>query len=303
MSMLSIIMLAGSLRPSPLRAEVGEPVLRMPIRGGYCLLDAWLEALAGTDASAELRIVVNDLRDIDTLNGLLARRSRGRERTIGVIPEPKAWRGTAGLVRDLTEALPGETRIAVLEAGCLPLLQLREALEAMNDECSGVIVAGREREPAGISIFRRAALDGVSRVGYSDMKEQLIPVLHQKGLKITMVERDDPVLRIRDRRSYLHAIATWSAPDDAGEAVAGTVDPSARLIGCTVIEAGAAIEAGAIVHESVVMSGGRIGAGAVISRSVIGRNAVVEAGERVIEGVMGGSARGGRRYPALSAAE
>lgn len=290
-------MLAGSLRPSPLRAELDESVLRMPLRADYCLLDGWLEALSGVEPSAELRIVVTDLRDIDTLNGMLARPSRrqGAGRKIGVIREPNAWRGTAGLVRDLAEGLPPEALVAVLEAGCLPVAPLREVLSAISADCGGVIVAGRDREPAGISVFRRAALDRVSRIGYSDMKEQFIPALHQQEFKIALVERDDPVLRIRDRRSYLQVIANChDVTENASVNGERKVDASARLIGPCVIERGGSVDAGAIVHESVVMSGARIEAGAVVSRSVIGRGVVVEAGERVIERILSPVAVGAR---------
>lgn len=303
MAALSIIMLAGSLRPSPLRAELDESALRMPLRSDYRLLDAWLDALAGVDPAADLRIVVTDLRDIDTLNGLLARQSKSRAagRRVGVVREPRAWRGTAGLVRDLVEDAPRDACIAVLEAACLPLLPLQDALSAMNGECSGVIVAGRDREPAGISVFKRAALDRVSPVGYSDMKEQFIPALHQQAMRITLVERDVPVQRIRDRRSYLHAVAASRLLDETpadGAATSG----AGRRIGPCAVEQGAVIAHDAIIHESVLMSGCRVEAGAVVSRSVIGRGAIVAAGERIIEHIVARELSGTRSSAALPVA-
>jgi hypothetical protein len=302
MSDLSIIMLAGSLRPSPLRAELNEPVLRLPMRAEYRILDAWLDSLAKVDPGAEFRIVVNDLADIDTLNSLLAGpcRERARGRKIGVVAEPRAWRGTAGLVRDLVDKLPDNARVAVLEAGCLPLVDLSDALQALEDEMCGLIVAGKDREPAGISIFRRSALDRVSAVGYSDMKEQLIPALHQRGMRIGLLEKAASVQRIRDRRSYLHAIATLDVPAGAEEMVNGTIDPSARLLGRCVVERGAVIEAGAVVHESVLLRGARVEEGAMASRCVLGRGAVLEAGERLVERVLGAGANAGRRTRALA---
>lgn len=300
MASLSIIMLAGSLRPSPLRAELHEPALRMPLRTDYSLLDAWLEALQGVDAAAEMRIVVTDLTDIDAINALLARsRSRARGRTIGVIREPTAWRGTAGLVRDLVDNEPADSRVAVLEAGCLPVMSLAEALDALTPECSGAIVAGREREPAGVYILRRSALDRVSPVGYSDMKEQLIPALHEQGMKIALVERDQPVLRIGDRRAYLKAVAHsagWvlgSSPSSSSPPQTGL--PGVRMIGLCVVEGGAEIEAGAVIHESVILTGARVGAGAVVSRSVIGRGAIVESEERIIERILARDRTASRR--------
>jgi NDP-sugar pyrophosphorylase family protein len=130
------------------------------------------------------------------------------------------------------------------------LALLGDVLDAMSAECSGVIVAGRDREPAGISIFRRTALDRVSRIGYSDMKEQFIPALHQQEIRIALLERNEPVLRIRDRRSYLQAIASCH---NVTESVSGNwereVDESARVIGPCVIERGASVAGGAIIPE------------------------------------------------------
>jgi hypothetical protein len=283
MASLSIIMLAGSIRPSPLRAELGEPALRMPLRADYSLLDAWLDALRGVDADAEMRIVVTDLTDIDVINSLLTRsRARAAGRTIGVIREQTAWRGTAGLVRDLVENERPDSTIAVLEAGCLPVVQLADALAAVTSDRSGVIVAGREREPAGVYVLRRGALDGVSPVGYSDMKEQLIPALHQSGLKIALVERDQSVLRIGDRRTYLRAVAQCGLSSASAQGAAH----AARMLGACVVEQGAQIMPGVVIHDSVILRGARIGRDAVVSRSVIGSGAVVEDGERIIERIV-----------------
>ncbi len=283
MSSLSIIMLAGSLRPSPLRAELHEPALRMPLRSEYSLLDAWLDALDSVDPAAQMRIVITDLADIDAINALLGRSKSGaRGRTVGVIREPTAWRGTAGLVRDLVEKEPADSLVAVLEAGCLPVLPVAEALDALTPDCSGVIAAGRDREPAGVYVLRRSALDRVATVGYSDMKEQLIPALHEKGMRIALVERDQPVLRIGDRRAYLKAVAHCA---DQGGSLNGD-SRGVRLIGPCVVERGAEVESGAVIHESVILAGAKVGAGAVVSRSVIGRCAIVESDERIIERIV-----------------
>jgi NDP-sugar pyrophosphorylase family protein len=125
----------------------------------------------------------------------------------------------------------------------------------------------------------------VPEVGFFDIKEQLLPRLHALGEASRATRITRRVRRIRDRAGYLDAVRSWAlarppTPEPATPRRAGSAH------GACVISQGAAVGAGAVLHDSVLLAGAHVGARAIVSRSVIGRGGRVAAGGRALKAVL-----------------
>src|SRR5262245_12002461 len=116
------VMLAGRIRPSPLRDALDVHALRMPVGAHGTLLDAWLKTLGAVPGMTQIEVVVNtpeEAESVKSVGGLRGRRPQETP-TVRVVAEPSAWRGAAGLVRDVTDRLPSDAIVFVCEAKRLP---------------------------------------------------------------------------------------------------------------------------------------------------------------------------------------
>ena len=291
--LFSAVILAGGLRPSTLRAQLGISTLCLPVTADEKLLDAWLRSLARTGVCEFVRIVVTDDADAEQISDQLEEAGTGRQEqvVVEVVTEPVAWRGTAGIVRDVSEDLPDEQVVLVAEGACLPPASLDCLLDALEPDTVATVGIGRGEEPAGAYAFRREALEQVPKVGFFDIKEQLLPALYDHNQGAESVVVTDSVLRIRDRASYLQAVfsASGGRPPESGAihcSASASVSSSALLTGVCVIGAGVIVDDKAVVHNSVVLDDAVIGGGAIISRSIIGTNVEIVAGTLQIDTVV-----------------
>ncbi|UCD76706.1 MAG: hypothetical protein JSV91_07220, partial [Phycisphaerales bacterium] len=119
---LRTIMLAGTLRPSPLREELDLHDLCLPVGREGTLLDAWLGAFRTVEGLDDVLVVVNTERDVEMLDRITgAGRSRhGDQLAVRTTVEPAAWRGVGGILRDVTEDLNDEAIVIAVEAHALP---------------------------------------------------------------------------------------------------------------------------------------------------------------------------------------
>lgn len=134
-------------------------------------------------------------------------------------------RGPAGCLRDAALHSDEETFV-VLEGTILPWVDLESVLKTHRDfeagltvvvsesnaDLSPVLRAGeagrRELEPVGIYVASRAAIEHIPPKGYQDIKEGLVPWLHDRGCRIVPhIVRRGASLRIRDLDGYLAATA------------------------------------------------------------------------------------------------
>lgn len=273
MSGPTVVMLAGTLRPSPLREAINVPVLCLPLGPDRTLLDAWIRVLAAVDAVGDVRVVGNNERDVERFQQAIAMSEVEHSGEVRTAAETTSWRGAGGILFDVTGDVPPETTIIAIEANVLPPFDLHPLLEAMNPPTVGVVGVCGVDEPAGVYAFRRETFEHVPKVGYFDLKEQFLPKLAEEKAEVRTARLGDARIRLRDREGYLaatvrrfaqHGNGTLSVARDA------SVSGSAILYGACVIESGAVIEDGAVVHDSVVLRGATIGGGAVVSESVVG---------------------------------
>ncbi len=210
-------------------------------------------------------------------------------------------RGPAGCVHDAT--LFDAADVFVVVEGCvIPELDLGRLLEthAQSGAALTVVVQPGERgeeagglRPAGVYVFSRAALSQVSRTGYQDIKELLIPRLHKQGLRVAMYVSERACLQVTDAATYVSANEALIASVAAGGQMPGeyrrrgaarvhaaaSVAADARLVGPVLIGPESRVEAGAtVVGPTAIGLGCRIGAEAVVCRSILWDHAAV--GER-----------------------
>jgi hypothetical protein len=294
MSGVVAVMLLGGLRRSALEAASGVVPATLPLDARTSLLSAWAAAIRAAGCR-QLRVVVSgDTPDrpigavIDAaLARLTADETDAREPfEVTRVVEPASHRGTGGLLRDVTTDLTPEDLVLLVEPHCLPPVSLAPLVVALDtppgEGRPGAAVGVARRDelavtaatPAGVSMIRREFLDLAPRIGYHDFKEQFLPLLVGRGIAIRPVPLEASGLRVHDLAAYRAAVADWRSrglgPNrgpSVGEGAA--VAASARLIGDTILMAGAKVGEDAVVQDSVVLENAVVGDGAVVARSLI----------------------------------
>jgi NDP-sugar pyrophosphorylase family protein len=212
-------------------------------------------------------------------------------------------RGAAGCARDAALATVARAVLVVCGAA-IPTANLPDVLAAHRDSGAAVTVVTEPEEdlhgaaplaPAGIYVCAPHALDYVPRAGFHDLKEQLIPRLHEAGELVQIYPAHEAFPHVLDLDTYL-AANQWmlerglvSAADRrwrdyvrVGEAMvhrAARIHPTAAVVGPAVIGPGADIGKGCVVvGPTVVGAGSVLGPGSVLSRSVTWRRSAVGAG-------------------------
>ena len=265
------VIMAGGIRPSPLRRAIGGPALALPIAPDEPLLAWWLQALHD-EGCREVHVIVSDHEDAERLDALVA--SEHRSMRVEVQVEAGRWRGTGGLLHDVTAIWGTTGPVLAVEGACLPPPHLHDMFSAARDDVARIAITP-DRCPVGLTWLSPDALAAVPPIGFCDLKEQLLPLLYEQGRGARAVIFDDPGPRLRDRASYIEAVRRH-AP-----AVADVDERAAWVVGACLIDASAKIDPSAVVHDSVILEGARIGANAIVSRSVIAPNAVVDAEQEV----------------------
>ncbi len=291
------VMLAGTLRPTPLREALDIHVLCLPMSSEQTLLDTWQSRLAEIEGLSEVRIVVNTEQDAVSVNQAAERSSfTGSDHlSLHITAEGTSWRGAGGILHDVTENLPPETIVLCVEANTLPPVSLAPLIEPLLDQqadtLDGVVGINDVDEPAGVYAFTRRAIELIPSVGYHDIKEQFLPDIHQKNLRIVTARLGERTLRLRDRKGYLTGVRQNMGAiqnNTTGKSVSyeAQVSDSALIDGCCIIEPEVVIQDNAVVHDSVVLSGARIDKGAIVSRSIVGPSARISSNARIVRQVI-----------------
>lgn len=283
----AMILLAGKVRPSTFSAQIGRSILDLPLDASRTLLDLWCEeasALAraiGTD-SLTVRIVVDQgghppqigaVRDADRVN-------------LRVERDPKEYRGTAGLLKDLAAGYPDEKWLLVGSAGQLPLEPLHALTASLSDASNGIsMVTHADGALAGMMLVRCGALSVVPDVGFVDFKEQALPAI-AKEHSIRVLRRERPTgLPILSRSDYIEVLRLHhlgqAAPQPLDDPFAERWEPAFALV-----EDGAQVHPSARLHDAVVLKGGCVEEGAVVVRSVVCPGGVVRRRTHVVEDIV-----------------
>ena len=276
------VLLAGALTPSPLRQSLDIPVLCLPLSRQIRLLDLWLRVIDSQAGCSGVKIVVSSDMDAQRVQQVIDQRDESGllqpTLAIEVLVDPHEYRGPAGRLRDIADTveLAEDAALIVGEASSHPPLSLHGVLAGLTEDVVGIVGTSAAREPAGLYAFTEPAIEVIPRIGFFDLKEQWLPALYERGLKVGMHVTVEQLLRIRDRSSYLAAVRRHiGAADDRSHTPSETRSASAHVCPRSLIGDGVVIEDGAIIKDSVVMGGATIGSGAVVHRSIVGPSGVV----------------------------
>jgi mannose-1-phosphate guanylyltransferase len=218
-------------------------------------------------------------------------------------------RGPAGCARDAVAMTSAQTFV-VIEGTIVPTLDF-DAMIAAHRQSGAVatvvvefdrrrrgMASGVRRQPAGIYVFERSALESVAEHGYQDIKEGLLGRLNASGAHVAMHEVHGLSAKVLDYSSYA-AVSRWLVSRSIerpallshyireGEGMhhpTATVHPSARLVGPVLLAQGVRVEADAvIVGPASIGERSVVSARALVSRSfiwddcMIGEDAIVDS--------------------------
>ena len=276
------------LLPRPLLPVAGSPLISYSLR--------WLRA-GGIDNAT----ICSSSRRVQTHVG------DGKSLTMGITYyEDLTPRGAAGCVRDAAIERDAQT-LVVVDGTAIPAVDLDQLLAAHVLSGAAMSVVGhrdpgtntqgyRPLTPAGIYVLDRRVLDFIPEKGFQDIKETLIPRLHQAGERVLSYAGRGACPRIINPETYL-AVNHWMIEEIASRSACASdrrglhgvihpdakVDSRATLVGPVLVGPGAIVEADTtLVGPSIVGAHTRVGRGALVSRSVvwsrcdIGQQAVVD---------------------------
>ena len=283
----AVVVLAGQVRANPLRRATGRGTLELPLAPGHTVLDEWNEQLAAYAAAHEgprplpVRVMLDQEADFD-------RRPRCPEALdLGLERDPSRLRGTGGLLSDLARDYPDDAVLLVVHASQLPIRPLAEVLtrNRLRAGADVTLVCTADGQPSGVMLFRCGALRGLKPVGFIDLNEQALPRIAQEAdVRVCRTSRP-ATMSLRTTAGYLETLRAFHAGRSGSLEATGPFSESWRPA-FQVIESGASVAPGAVIHDSAVLSGARVDTHAVVVRSVIGPGAVVAPGQHVIDTVL-----------------
>lgn len=291
---LQCILLAGGLQPSPLAAGAGMPALRLFPDGERSVLDNWIMRIRelspmreANDSSIEVRILFDKSRD-----ALEAPCERGGLNLV-FESESAAYRGPAGVVRDVAENVAADATILIAEANRWLTSSLAPMLVAHLERNADVTI-GRHSDgsPSGLYFARRSALDLVNKRGFVDLKEQWLSLLLRAGLDVFVHTFEcEGAFPLRTRTDCL-ALARRldaAAPAPAPEPILAPANFSDHER-WRAVSASAEIHPTARIFGSVVMPMAKVGANAVVARSVVAPGAEIHAESEIVDEIVRGDA-------------
>jgi hypothetical protein len=275
----SIVLLGGSVGRSGLTAAIGRSLLDLPLGASQSVMDHWCRQVSEFNDTVG-RISTRLL--IDVQSPLPA---AGSDPAL-ITPErdPRPYRGTGGLLRDLAEGYGFDGWMLVANAAQLLLAPLAHLYARLHMGRGDVrLMAEENGRVSGIMLINCQALRTVPEVGYFDLKEQFLSKARQQGAGVGVVRQRLPIgISVRERSRYLQAVAH----EHADATAAAEFDDDAWATRFAVVEPGAFVHPSAVIHDSVVLAGARVAAGAAVIRSVLCSSANVAAGEVVRNSVV-----------------
>ncbi len=163
----------------------------------------------------------------------------------------------------------------------------------------------RSVSPAGIYAFSRGAFDALSRHGFQDIKDHLIPALRRQRQRVRAFRSPQFCPRVLNAETYLavnhwiieripthpNIFKRWGPFAVTGELAShatANVHSTARIVGPVILGEGVSVGANAvIVGPTSIGPRTQVGAGALVCRSVLWRASDVGEGAFVDASVIG----------------
>ena len=287
------IILAGrgtTTRTVALSTALGLPVAALPINAERNLVECWIKRMAEGGFRGHVVLAISSESERAFYASIVAPSGV----TIQVRVDSSGHRGAGGTTGDawceLADTLDGAARAAgavVVEASNIPLFDFTGFFAAIDLRDGALIGASADAAPAGIAWLSPDALARVPRIGYFDLKEQLVAAVVASGLRVRASLGAPESCRISDRVSYLRAVAAMQAGGASVRNADACVEPGAVVRGQSLLCRGAVVERGALVVDSIVLPGARVCADAVVARSIVPPGSHVPCGYLVVDEIFG----------------
>jgi hypothetical protein len=270
----AVVLLAGVLRPTEWHDAIARPLLDLPVDQEQTLLDLWhgqAAALARSHAPSGMPLRVR----LDHATAVPSRPRRRRDLVrVAVDRDAQAWRGSGGVLCDVTAEYADDARVVAVHAAQVPLRSLRAVVAELYDANADVALTAPERGACGgVMLLRCAALRELPDIGFCDFNEQALPIIARRFVT-RAVARPTPVgMPVRTRAGYVQALRLYHRTRQGIAAGGHMAEDWKPAFG--IIEHGASVHPTAQVLDSVVLRGARVERGAVLVRSVVCPGAVV----------------------------
>ncbi|QQE12529.1 hypothetical protein JD969_03395 [Planctomycetota bacterium] len=285
LNLKAVVLLAGSVRPSPLRRAISQGFLSLPIDGDCTILDAWQRQLNDLATSlSEAKLHVRIMQDRSSVLYDLSHQASSRIK-MTFEQDPFAFRGTGGLLRDLAEEYDDDEFLFVANAAQVVLGSVKDMVrELATVKADIAIAAEQDGTPSDIMLIRSGILKTIGKVGYVDIKEQALPQISKKH--DVRVHRSNTVqtFQVRTLDSYLNAIKEFHVFNHLVDHREQTLEDWQATF--SIVDTKAKMHPTAIVHDSVVLEGSVIEENAVIVRSVIAPNGYVASNQSIVDTVI-----------------
>jgi hypothetical protein len=290
------VLLGGSVRPTPFGTAIQRSQLDLPCDPERTLLDVWRQQVAGLAApgadhrpghssappphAAPLIRVLTDQSAVGP-SALVP----SINVTVQIDRDPTAWRGTAGLLRDIAAGYAPDECLLVANAAQIllqPLAALYARLAALRADVA--LIAHGDGTPVTLMLIRCGCLKELPEIGYIDMKEQALPLIAAR-YTVRVALYDAPVCcGIRTAKTYLAALlALHGAHGTPAVRCASDHLKEHWRSDFHIQEDGANADTGVRLHESVVLRGATVGRNATLVRSVACPGAIVPPGAVVVD--------------------
>jgi hypothetical protein len=278
------VLLAGSVRSTPLRDAINRSVLDLPIDEHTTLLTQW--ARQASELAKVMGLETLPIRVLSDPYSPEPRSGINEDVAIAVQRDRSDFRGSGGVLGDMAAAYADEDLILVVSAAQL-MIEPLAAIASLLDQAGGdvAMVSHADGTPGCVMLMRAGTLRAIPKEGYCDLKEQALPAIAKK-CDVRVVMRKEPVaLPVRTLDDYVRALRHHHRAL-AGRATSNDPLSEDWRPSFSIVEAGAQIDPTARIHDSIVLAGATVEAGAVVVRSLVGPGAVVKKDERAVEQFM-----------------
>jgi hypothetical protein len=268
----AVILLGGSLLRSPLSTATGRSLLDLPVVSGRSVFDCWHDDLksfasAYSIASLTARLIIDRRASEPKL--ILCEGAVN----LHVEHDPHEYRGTAGILRDISIDYDDDDYIVVASAAQIllePMEKLVCELASKADDIS--LVAHDDGTPCGLMLVRCGCLREIPAIGYIDLKEQAFPEI-AKHYRVHVVRHVRPSgLPIRTLEDYIEALRAYQRVL-VGNGYLHAKEDCYSLF--EIVENGAVVDPDSRLHDSIVLKGGRVEGNSVLFRSLVGPYGIV----------------------------
>jgi hypothetical protein len=262
----ALVLLGGSVRPTPLVLGTGRSVLELPLESNLSLLGHWCAQAADlAERSGRAPLPVSLVLPSRAAAPVL--HSKNPRLDLRVERDRTEYRGTGGVLRDLFVGHDRKDLLLVASGSQVllePLFDLAAALIAAGGDLS--FLSHADGTPVSLMLISCACLHKIPPVGYVDMKEQGIPAIARSHL-VKVLRRDRVVaLPVRTLSDY---IAALRAHHGRGRRVVDDPFAESWSPAFSVVEDRGAVSSGASLHDSVVLRGGSVEENSFLVRSVV----------------------------------